>query len=414
MKVSELYDVAVIGGGPAGLAAATAAAENGAERVLLIERDRILGGILNQCIHDGFGLQIFGEALSGPEYAERFESKLREVNVEVMTDTIVLELSGERKLKLSRRGEIRHIEAKAAVLAMGCRERTRGALSIPGDRPAGIYTAGLAQTLMNLENMMPGRRVCILGSGDVGLIMARRMTLEGAKVEAVFEIMPYPGGLERNIRQCLNDYNIPLYLGTTVVDIDGPDGRLQGVTVAEVDCERRPKAGTERYVPCDTLLISAGLIPENELTREAGILIDNRTQGAVTDDRCMTSVPGIFACGNVLHVHDLVDYVSKEGARAGAEAAKYAAGNSGEGADVEVKAGKGVRYTVPSKIRGGRDVRIAFRVAEPCRGKVIEARLNGKVIAEEARARLHPSEMVWLYIGSLEEGACGELEVGLR
>lgn len=414
----EKHDLVIIGGGPAGLAAAVAAKEAGCRDVVLIERDKILGGILNQCIHDGFGLHAFKEALSGPEYADRFIKKVRELQIPVMEKTIVLNLSKDKLLRISREGEIKEIEAKAVVLAMGCRERTRGALSIPGHRPSGVYTAGTVQNLVNLENIMPGRRVVILGSGDIGLIMARRMTLEGARVEAVFEILPYSSGLQRNISQCLDDYGIPLYLSTTVIDIYGPNGRLEGVTVAQVDEKRSPIAGTERFVPCDTLLLSVGLIPENELTREAEIAIDNVTQGAYVDDSCMTNIPGIFACGNVLHVHDLVDFVSIEAERAGRNAAYYVArhicGESEESKEIAVKAGEGVRYVVPQRIRQGKNVSLAFRVTAPTRDKVIEVSDGERVLKTKKESRLHPAEMVWLEMGEMDVNSVSSLEVRVR
>lgn len=413
--VRERHDLVIIGGGPAGLAAAAAAKEAGCDDLLLIERDRVLGGILNQCIHDGFGLHAFKEALSGPEYADRFIKRVRGLDIPVMEKTIVLDLSKDRVLRVSREGEIKEIEAKAVVLAMGCRERTRGALSIPGHRPAGVYTAGTVQNLVNLENIMPGKHVVILGSGDIGLIMARRMTLEGAKVEAVFEVLPYSSGLQRNIRQCLDDYGIPLYLATTVIDIYGPNGRLEGVTVAEVDERRQPIKGTERFVPCDTLLLSVGLIPENELTREAEVLIDNVTQGADVDDSCMTKIPGIFACGNVLHVHDLVDFVSMEAARAGRNAALYAAGRlAGQDKEVAVKAGEGVRYVVPQRISRGEEVSLAFRVTTPSSGRVIEVRDGERVLKTKEEARLHPAEMVWVEMGKMDLEDINSLEVRVR
>ena len=413
--VRERHDLVIIGGGPAGLAAAAAAKEAGCGDLLLIERDRVLGGILNQCIHDGFGLHAFKEALSGPEYADRFIKRVRELDIPVMEKTIVLDLSKDKVLRVSREGEIKEIEAKAVVLAMGCRERTRGALSIPGHRPAGVYTAGTVQNLVNLENIMPGKHVVILGSGDIGLIMARRMTLEGAKVEAVFEVLPYSSGLQRNIRQCLDDYGIPLYLATTVIDIYGPNGRLEGVTVAEVDERRRPVKGTERFVPCDTLLLSVGLIPENELTREAEVLIDSVTQGADVDDSCMTKIPGIFACGNVLHVHDLVDFVSMEAARAGRNAALYAAGRlAGQNKEVAVKAGEGVRYVVPQRISRGEDVSLAFRVTTPSSGRVIEVRDGERVLKTKEETRLHPAEMVCVEMGKMDLEDINSLEVRVR
>ncbi len=413
--IRERHDLVIVGGGPAGLAAAAAAREAGCDDLLLIERDRNLGGILNQCIHDGFGIHAFKEALSGPEYADRFIRKVQSLGICVMEKTIVLELSKEKILRVSREGETKEIEAKSVVLAMGCRERTRGALSIPGHRPAGVYTAGMVQNLVNLENIMPGKHVVILGSGDIGLIMARRLTLEGAKVEAVFEVLPYSSGLNRNIRQCLDDYGIPLYLATTVIDIHGPNGRLEGVTVAQVDEKRRPVKGTERFVPCDTLLLSVGLIPENELTRGAGITIDEATQGAFVDDSLMTKIPGVFACGNVLHVHDLVDFVSIEAARAGRNAALYAAGRHSSGTEgIAVKAGRGVRYVVPQRVSHGEDVSLAFRVTDPSRDRVIEVSDGERVIKTSREARLHPAEMVWLNLGTVDLNVIKSLEVRVR
>lgn len=388
-------EVVVIGGGPAGLAAAIAAREAGCREVLLIERDRILGGILNQCIHDGFGLHAFKEALSGPEYADRYIRRLPGAGVEVMDNTIVLSLSPDRVLEVSARGALRHIEAGAVVLAMGCRERTRGAISIPGHRPAGVYTAGAAQNFINLENIMVGSRVCILGSGDIGLIMARRMTLEGAHVEAVFEILPYSSGLPRNIQQCLNDYDIPLFLNTTVTDIIGK-GRLEAIRVAQVDGDRVPIPETERLVPCDTLLLSVGLIPENELTVQAGVAMDPVTGGALVDDTFMTGVPGIFACGNVLHVHDLADWVSVEAEEAGRFAAAYVQDRREEPRRrIPVRAGKGVRYVLPQTISGERDFILSLRVTAPWRDRTVVIRDGGgKEIRRRKMMRLHPAEMI--------------------
>ena len=405
-------DVVVIGGGPAGLAAAIAAREAGCRDVLLAERDRILGGILNQCIHDGFGLHTFKEALSGPEYAHRYIRRLRELGVESMEGTIVLSLSPDRVLEVSTRGTFERIEAGAVVLAMGCRERTRGAISIPGNRPSGVYTAGAAQNLMNLENIMVGRNVCILGSGDIGLIMARRMTLEGARVEAVFEILPYSSGLPRNIQQCLNDYGIPLFLNTTVTEIAGK-GRLEGIRVAQVGEDRSPIYDTERFVPCDTLLLSVGLIPENELTRGAGVSMDPVTSGAVVDDSFMTSVPGIFACGNVLHVHDLVDWVSVEASQAGACAAEYVRRGPGgaSGARIPVRAGRGVRYTLPQAVSGEQDVTLSLRVAAPWRDRSVVVRDGDREVFRKREMRLHPAEMIRLDLTKEALAGSSSLEV---
>jgi sarcosine oxidase subunit alpha len=408
--VTEERELVVIGAGPAGLAAAIAAREAGCDDVLLIERDRILGGILNQCIHDGFGLHRFREALSGPEYAQRFIDRLEELNISVMRNTIVLNLSHERELLISRMGELSKIRSKAIVLAMGCRERARGALSIPGRRPSGIYTAGTAQNLVNMENIMPGKRVCILGSGDIGLIMARRMTIEGAKVEAVFELLPWSSGLPRNIQQCLVDYNIPLFLNTTIVNIEG-SGRLEGVEVAKVDGSRKPIQGTERFVPCDTLLLSVGLIPENELAREAGITLSPVTGGPLVDESCMTDLRGVFSCGNALHVHDIVDWVSDEAERAGRAAAKYVtAACTAESSLVKINPGAGVRYVMPDRLitnAGAENAILAFRVNTPARdGKVrlLLRRENGEtqILREEKHPRLHPAEMIRMTL-SIEE-----------
>ncbi len=391
-------DLVVIGGGPAGLAAAVEARRSGCRDVLLIERDRTLGGILNQCIHDGFGLHRFGETLTGPEYAQRYIDEFHGLGLEAVTGTIVLSMDGRRTLYASSRSGFARIEAGAVVLAMGCRERTAGAIGIPGSRPAGVYTAGAAQNLINLRNVMVGSRVVVLGSGDIGLIMARRMTLEGARVEGVFELLPYPSGLPRNIQQCLEDYGIPLHLGTTVIRIHGRD-RVTGVSVAEVDERRTPVPGTERLVPCDTLLLSVGLIPENELSAGAGVRMAPRTNGALVDEHCLTSVPGVFSCGNVLHVHDLVDHVSEEAARAGAFAVRYLDGEVPTPASrIPIEAGPGVGYVLPQQAGGREDFTLSLRVTEPARDRAVWVRDGDRKVARKKMVRLHPAEMVQMKI----------------
>lgn len=359
-------DVAVIGGGPAGLAAALAAHKEGAARVLIIERNHELGGILQQCIHHGFGLHRFKAELTGPEYAQRFINEVRETDIQVLLETMVLEVTEDRTIYAVNSSEgMLEISAKAVVLAMGCRERTRGALRIPGKRPAGIFSAGTAQRYINIDGYIPGRKAVILGSGDIGLIMARRLTLEGAQVEAVVEIMPYAAGLARNVVQCLEDFDIPLILQSTVVDIHGED-RLEGVTIARVDEDWKPIPGTERKIECDTLLLSVGLIPENELSGGAGVELDPITNGPKVDDTLMTSIPGIFACGNVLHVHDLVDNVSKEAERAGIFAAQYARQQlSAANRRIKVEAGENIRYVVPHEISLDKPVEFFMRVQRP-------------------------------------------------
>lgn len=359
-------DVAVIGGGPAGLAAALAAHKEGAARVLIIERNHELGGILQQCIHHGFGLHRFKAELTGPEYAQRFINQVRETDIQVLLETMVLEVTEDRTIYAVNSSEgMLEISAKAVVLAMGCRERTRGALRIPGKRPAGIFSAGTAQRYINIDGYIPGRKAVILGSGDIGLIMARRLTLEGAQVEAVVEIMPYAVGLARNVVQCLEDFDIPLILQSTVVDIHGED-RLEGVTIARVDEDWKPIPGTERKIECDTLLLSVGLIPENELSGGAGVELDPITNGPKVDDTLMTSIPGIFACGNVLHVHDLVDNVSKEAERAGIFAAQYARQQlSAANRRIKVEAGENIRYVVPHEISLDKPVEFFMRVQRP-------------------------------------------------
>ena len=396
-----MFELIVIGGGPAGLAAACRAWEDGLRRILVVERDKELGGILNQCSHNGFGLHRFQEELTGPEYAGRFLEMLRATGVQVQLDTMALQLvPGQAGAPhtvhcVSAQHGYQVLETAAVVLAMGCRERTRGAIAIPGERPSGIFTAGTAQRYLNMEGYMVGRRVVILGSGDIGLIMARRMSLEGAKVLACVELMPYSSGLTRNIVQCLQDYGIPLYLSHTVTGIRGHD-RLEQVTVSRVDEQRMPIPGTEMVFECDTLLLSVGLIPENELTRQAGICMDTRTGGAVVYENMETSVPGIFACGNVVHVHDLVDYVSAESERAGAAAAAYVqAARRADGAVLEVKNGTGVSYTVPQHVRAGAHrAEVFFRVNRVLgASRIVVQDAAGVQIAQYRRERMAPGEM---------------------
>ncbi len=395
------YDLVVIGGGPAGLAAAEEAKKNGAGSVLIIERDRELGGILNQCIHSGFGLHVFKEQLTGPEYAQRFIDRLEGAGIDVMTDTMVLNITPDKTVfAMNAEKGYMAIRAGAVVLAMGCRERTRGAIAIPGDRPSGIFTAGTAQRYINIEGYMVGKKVLILGSGDIGLIMARRMTLEGAEVKAVVELMPYSNGLKRNIAQCLDDYNIPLYLSHTVTDIKSENNRLSKVIVSEVN-GFEPIPGTEMEFDVDTLLLSVGLIPENELSKSAGVEIDPRTSGAVVSENMMTSVDGIFACGNVLHVHDLVDFVTNESEKAGRAAAAYlAAKKSGSAEAVEAPIrllnGTNVGYTVPQKVtvsKVDKFIEVLFRVKAVLKDATVVVRAGDTVLMTKTRDQMLPAEM---------------------
>ena len=399
-------DLAIIGAGPAGLAAAVAAYDSGVRDILLLERDKEPGGILNQCIHNGFGLHVFGEELTGPQYAERFVRQAAERGIPIRLQTMVLDIEAPAPRKgapfrlhvLGPQFGDQTVEAKSVILAMGCRERTRGAIGIPGDRPSGVFTAGTAQRLINREGFSVGKRAVILGSGDIGLIMARRLTLEGAKVLCVVELMPYSNGLARNIAQCLNDFNIPLYLSHTVTDIKG-HGRLEEVTISEVDANRAPIPGTEKTYPCDTLLLSVGLIPENELTRLAGAAIDPRTGGPLVSEDRQTSIPGLFACGNVLHVHDLVDFVTGEASRAGKGAAAYLAGDgrAAEEESVGFIPGRGISYTVPHMVdRAGapQSFTVFMRVRQPKPdGVIVMKDAEGTVVKRWKRPRLAPAEM---------------------
>lgn len=406
----EQVDVVIAGGGPAGLAAAAELYRRGIRNLLIIEREKQLGGILRQCIHDGFGLTRFQTALSGPEYAQRFIDTIEELNIPYITDATVLEVTRERQVTAVSREGMRTWQAKAVILTMGCRERTRGAIGIPGERPAGVFTAGVAQAYMNLFNTMPAKEVVILGSGDIGMIMARRLTLEGAHVKAVFEIQPYPSGLPRNIEQCLNDYDIPLYLNHGITAIHG-NTRLTGVTVSKVDENFMPIPGTEKEYQCDTLILSVGLIPENELSLDAGVILDERTRGALVDEYFQTDAEGIFAAGNVLHVHDLVDFVSIEAESLADSVAQYIKEGSLKPAAIAIKPDCIIGYTVPQRVSGTKEFTLSLRVKRPMKDCRIVVRQAGKEVAVKKMKKAIPAEMIRFVISHEKLVSGSDLEV---
>ena len=406
-------DLVIIGGGPAGLAAAVAARKAGVENLLILERDSELGGILNQCIHNGFGLHTFKEELTGPEYAARFIAQAEELQIPYKLNTMVLDLAADKTVTaMNKTDGLFQLHPKAVILAMGCRERPRGALNIPGYRPAGIYTAGTAQRLVNMEGYLPGRKVVILGSGDIGLIMARRMTLEGAQVQVVAELMPYSGGLKRNIVQCLDDFGIPLKLSHTVVDIQGKE-RVEGITLARVE-NGKPVPGTEEHYDCDTLLLSCGLLPENELSRAAGVALSPITSGPLVNESLETSIPGVFAAGNVLHVHDLVDFVSMESEALARHAAAYVEGKGIDPCTLDVKCGEGVGHTIPQKVSGKNDFSLSLRVRNHYRDCRIVVRQNGVEVAAKKMKKAIPAEMIQFKVSAAKLQEEGALEVSVE
>ena len=401
---------AIIGGGPAGLAAAVQLYRRGITDIVILEREKKPGGILRQCIHDGFGLTRFKETLSGPEYAQRFMDMVDDMGIPYITDTTVLEITPDKRIYASSREGMIELQAKAVILTMGCRERTRGAVSIPGERPAGVYTAGVAQAYINLQNKMVGREAVILGSGDIGMIMARRLTLEGAHVQAVFEIQPYSSGLPRNIEQCLRDYDIPLYLSHTVTDILGKE-RLEGVVVSQVDDHMQPVPGSEKTYACDTLILSVGLIPENELSLGAGVILDGRSKGAVVDEHFQTDVAGIFAAGNVLHVHDLVDFVSMEAESLADSAAEFVQNGCLAPCPIEIGTDSHINHTVPQRVSGTRDFKLSLRVNSPLKECRIEVRQDGVLVASKKMKKAIPAEMIELTVKADKLVSMGRLEV---
>lgn len=394
-------DLVIVGAGPAGLAAAIEAKKNGIEDILVVEREPVAGGILNQCIHDGFGIVKFNEALTGPEYARKYIDEAEKLQIEIATNTMVQDISSNKEVTTVSPEGIKTYKAGAVILAMGCRERTRGAICIPGTRPAGVFTAGVAHNLVNIRNIMVGKKVVILGSGDIGLIMARRLTLEGAEVLAVVEKLPYSSGLQRNITQCLEDFNIPLLLSHTVTKIEGHE-RVKSVTVAKVNEKGDPIRGTSIKFDCDTLILSVGLIPENEVALDAGIILDNVTGGAAVDENLQTNIPGIFACGNVFHVHDLVDYVSAEGELAAKSAVSYIRNNKLKESEITVKVGKGIRYVLPQTISADKDITFAMRVNAPSKRKTIVFKDGDKQLKKKFFVALNPAEMVRIELKSHE------------
>ena len=409
-----MTELVIIGGGPAGMSAAAAAYEKGIRDILILERGETLGGILCQCIHNGFGLHRFKEELTGPEYAARYKKLVEEYKINVKLNTMVLDITADKTVTATNETDgIFTVKAKAVILAMGCRERAKGALGIAGARPSGIYSAGTAQKLVNIKGYMPGKEVVILGSGDIGLIMARRMTLEGAKVRAVCEIMPYSGGLARNIEQCLNDFDIPLKLSHTVVKIHGKQ-RVEGVTIAKVDEKRKPIPETFEYIPCDTLLLSVGLIPENELSKGAGIELDRVTNGAVVDQNRETSAEGIFACGNVLHVHDLVDFVSEEAETAGIAAADYITGKKAEKINIDIETDGKIRYCVPQKITEEKDVKVFFRTGNIFKNVTIKAVSGDKTVFSKKKQKVAPGEMESIVLKAENFKGAQKIRLGLE